>query len=84
MATATMTSKGQLTVPKEIRDRLGLRPGDKVEMLPSGDQAVTMRKRRRLSLDEVLGTLPTNGINATLEQIEEDLGDAIVDSVLRR
>lgn len=27
---ATMTSKGQLTVPKAIRDALGLREGDRV------------------------------------------------------
>lgn len=84
MATATMTSKGQLTVPKEIRDRLGLGPGDKVDLVPSGDLTVTMRKRRQLSLGEVLGSLPTNGITATLEQMEEDLGDAVVESVLRR
>jgi antitoxin PrlF len=84
MATATMTSKGQLTVPKEVRDRLGLRPGDKVELVPCGEQAVTLRKRRRLSLDQVLGSLPTNGVSVTLEQMEEDLGDAIVESVLRR
>lgn len=84
MATATMTSKGQLTVPKEIRDRLGLSPGDKVDLVPSGDLTVIMRKRHQLSLEEVLGSLPTNGIAATLEQMEEDLGDAVVESVLRR
>jgi AbrB family looped-hinge helix DNA binding protein len=84
MAVATMTSKGQLTVPKEIRDRLGLEPGDKVELVPSGEHAVTMRKRRQLRLDEVLGTLPTNGVSATVAQMEEDLGEAIVESVLRR
>lgn len=84
MATATMTSKGQLTVPKEVRDRLGLKPGDKVELVLSGDHMVTMRKLRRLRLDEVLGSLPTNGVSATHEQIDEDLGDAIVESVMRR
>lgn len=84
MATATMTSKGQLTVPKEIRDRLGLKPGDKVDFVPVAGAGVTMRKRRRLSLEEALGSLPTNGVTATLEQMEQDLGDAIVESVLRR
>jgi antitoxin PrlF len=28
VATSTMSSKGQITVPKEIRERLGARPGD--------------------------------------------------------
>jgi AbrB family looped-hinge helix DNA binding protein len=31
MARAKITSKGQLTLPKEIRDQLGLEPGDEVE-----------------------------------------------------
>jgi antitoxin PrlF len=31
MPTATVTSKGQLTLPKEIRERLGLHKGDRVE-----------------------------------------------------
>ncbi len=35
-ATTTMTSKGQMTVPKDVRDRLGLRPGDKVEFDEDG------------------------------------------------
>jgi AbrB family looped-hinge helix DNA binding protein len=35
-----MTSKGQLTVPKEIRDRLGREPGAEVELVPSGEHPV--------------------------------------------
>ena len=30
---ATITSKGQVTVPKPIRDQLHLRPGDKLDFL---------------------------------------------------
>ncbi|GMU65879.1 MAG: hypothetical protein AMXMBFR36_21530 [Acidobacteriota bacterium] len=46
MPTATMTSKGQLTVPKEIRDRLGLEPGDQVrfEFVASGELRISVRK----------------------------------------
>ena len=29
----TLTSKGQVTIPKAIRDRLGLKPGHKVEFV---------------------------------------------------
>jgi len=84
MVTATMTSKGQLTVPKAIRDRLGLEPGDRVEFVPGDDDRVVMRKRRTLSLEEVMGSLPSNGVTRTLEEMEEDLGQAIVESVMRR
>jgi antitoxin PrlF len=39
MPTATLTSKGQLTLPKLIRDRLRVRPGDAVDFVvtESGD-----------------------------------------------
>jgi len=29
--TVTVTSKGQVTVPKQVRDRLGIKPGSKVD-----------------------------------------------------
>lgn len=31
MAISTVTSKGQVTIPKEIRTRLGLKPGDRLD-----------------------------------------------------
>jgi antitoxin PrlF len=31
MSTLTMSSKGQLTVPRALREKLGLRPGCKVD-----------------------------------------------------
>jgi AbrB family looped-hinge helix DNA binding protein len=33
MATATITSKGQITLPKEVRDALGVGTGDRVEFV---------------------------------------------------
>jgi antitoxin PrlF len=33
MATATVTSKGQITLPKSVRERLGVDAGDKVEFI---------------------------------------------------
>jgi AbrB family looped-hinge helix DNA binding protein len=46
MAT-NVTSKGQVTVPKSVRDYLGLKPGVavKFERLPSGEIALRRAKR---------------------------------------
>lgn len=38
-----ITSKGQVTIPKEIRDEFGLLPGTEVEFVAEGDQ-VQVRK----------------------------------------
>jgi AbrB family looped-hinge helix DNA binding protein len=32
-ATATVSSKYQVSIPKEVRDRMGLRPGQKVAFI---------------------------------------------------
>jgi antitoxin PrlF len=40
MAKSTITTKGQTTVPKEVRDHLGLKPGDKIEFVIQPDGAV--------------------------------------------
>ena len=52
-----MTSKGQLTVPKDIRERLGLKSGDRVVFDIEGDSA-RLRVERRMGLGELMGSLP--------------------------
>lgn len=43
MAKAELTSKGQITVPREVRERLGLRPGNEIEFA-SDTLGVYLRK----------------------------------------
>ena len=33
----TVTSKGQVTIPKPVRDRLGIKPGNAVDFQPTED-----------------------------------------------
>lgn len=42
MTTATLTSKGQITIPAEVRQRMGLGAGDRIEFveLESGSYAI--------------------------------------------
>jgi AbrB family looped-hinge helix DNA binding protein len=42
---STISSKGQATVPLEIRKRLGLKPGDRVEFVPEDSRTIIRRER---------------------------------------
>lgn len=42
MATATLTAKGQTTIPKDIRRHLGLKPGDQLNFLIERDGRVVL------------------------------------------
>lgn len=44
MEATSVTSKGQVTIPKELRQRLGIRQGSRIEFLLVGDH-VEMRVR---------------------------------------
>ena len=37
MARTRLTSKGQVTIPKDVRERLGLRAGDEIEFVEDDD-----------------------------------------------
>ena len=37
MSTSTLTSKGQTTIPKDVRKRLNLHPGDRLEFVIDED-----------------------------------------------
>ena len=56
----TMTSKGQTTIPKEIRDSLGLQPHDKLHFTLLSDGTVIMRAKKK-SIKSVYGMLHQAG-----------------------
>ncbi|MGD9913704.1 MAG: AbrB/MazE/SpoVT family DNA-binding domain-containing protein [Rhizobiaceae bacterium] len=68
-----VTTKGQVTIPKEIRDHLGIGPGSEVEFVQAGDgvRLVAMnddaspeekQRRFRETLKRLEGTLDLNGM----------------------
>ena len=49
-STAKMTSKGQVTIPKSVRETLGLREGDELLFRVAGDRAVIAKTPNLLDL----------------------------------
>ena len=43
MPTATVTSKGQVTIPRKVREALRLRPGDRIDFVLGEDGEVRVR-----------------------------------------
>jgi antitoxin PrlF len=56
MQQTTLTSKGQITVPKFIRDSLALHTGDKIEFVLTANNEVLLRPVTK-KVDEVFGRL---------------------------
>lgn len=56
MALAKLTNKGQVTIPKAVRDALGLHKGDKIEFIvnKNGDAFVRPAAKR---VDDIFGKL---------------------------
>jgi AbrB family looped-hinge helix DNA binding protein len=43
MPTATVTSKGQVTIPRKVREALRVRPGDRIDFVLGADGEVRVR-----------------------------------------
>jgi len=56
MQQATLTSKGQLTIPKSVRDFLALHAGDKIEFVLTKNNEVLLKPVTK-KVDEVFGCL---------------------------
>jgi len=60
---STLTSKGQTTVPKAIRESLRLKPGDRITFTPMPDGTVLMRVKNK-SVMSLAGSLRRRGRRA--------------------
>lgn len=76
MATATITSKGQITLPKEVREHLGLRRGDRVDFVIDTEGNVHMRAAKR-SVSELFGFLRRpDAVSVSIEEIDESIAQS--------
>ena len=74
---AKITSKGQTTIPQEIRELLGLHAGDKVRFVAIGDRVEIIGRNRPVT--DIFGLLQSYAIAGTTV---EDYETAISEGVL--
>jgi antitoxin PrlF len=74
---STISSKGQITVPLEIRRRLGLREGDRVEFVVAEDRTVIRPARAQKNpFEKYAGALPAfatkDAINTWVRSLRDE------------
>jgi AbrB family looped-hinge helix DNA binding protein len=63
MSHSTITSKGQTTIPGDIRKALGIRAGDRLEYVAEGDRALIRVHPGTRSLKGVLASKKGKGMS---------------------
>ncbi len=73
MTTATMCERGQITIPKQFRDRLGFMPGMVFVFETEGKSLkMSVQNQRRKALEKVRGSL----------NLKEVFGDITTDELI--
>lgn len=77
MVTATITSKGQITIPKMVRDSLRLHSGDRIAFIMH-DQTEAVLKPVTTTVDNVFGRLHRPGqVGKTIAEMNQAIARRI-------
>lgn len=82
MALATITTKGQVTIPKSVRDSLMLSTGDKIEFVVTDKREALIRPISK-KVDEVFGILHNPGRKTvSVEEMDATIRQKMKDNFL--
>ncbi|MDQ3077706.1 MAG: AbrB/MazE/SpoVT family DNA-binding domain-containing protein [Pseudomonadota bacterium] len=82
MVAATMTSKGQITIPAEVRKRLRLKAGSKVDFIENRAGELVLKPRIG-DIRSLRGIVKYDGPPVSIEEMDEAIGEAVVERFLR-
>ena len=74
MPTATVTSKGQITIPAKVRKALGLKPGVRIDFYETADGEYALRPKSS-SIIDMRGCLAYDGPPVTIEEMNQAILD---------
>ena len=74
MSTATITSKGQVTIPKDVRSRLGIGAGDRVEFVEIQDGVFQIVAATQ-DIQALKGIVPKPKKPVTIEEMNQAIAE---------
>jgi AbrB family looped-hinge helix DNA binding protein len=78
---ATLSSKGQATIPKAVRDRLQLKPGDRFKFFFHPDGVIILPK---ISTARLKGMIPKPAQPVSLEEMDRAIAEGATERFRRR
>lgn len=78
---ATLSSKGQATIPKAVRDRLQIKPGDRFKFFFHPDGVIILPK---ISTARLKGMIPKPAQTVSLEEIDRAIAEGATERFRRR
>ena len=83
MTSAVLTTKGQITIPAEVRKEMGLSTGDRIYFIRNPETGRFEVTRKTGSVMDLAGMLKYDGPAVTIEERNEAIADAAVARYLR-
>jgi AbrB family looped-hinge helix DNA binding protein len=85
LAQSKVTSQGQISVPAEIRRKLGITPGSVLEWVEDGDKVV-VRRAKKYTFEDIHRALFPDGPprRRTLKELKQGIHNYIVEKYGRR
>ncbi len=81
MLEATLSSKGQATIPKAVRERLQIKPGDRFKFFFHPDGVIILP---RISTRRLKGSVPKVGQPASLQEIDRAIESGATERFRRK
>ena len=78
---SAITSKGQATIPKAIREHLGLKPGDRIKFFVHPDGSVVLLPKLPVSV--LRGIVAGRRRTVTIDEMDEAIAEGALEAVPR-
>jgi AbrB family looped-hinge helix DNA binding protein len=81
-STATMTSKGQITIPADVRAKFRLRPGTRIDFAENAAGELVMRPKTG-DIRALRGFIKYDGPQVSIDEMDRGIAEAVAERLKR-